>query len=101
MKKIKKKFKLPFKSTSPKIKHVNTNNLNHKSSAIYLKKASKIKSPYKGFTETGPVIKRVLSNFHDKIKMEKHSIFTESKEDKKITFNNKLKSPNKKTSNHR
>lgn len=63
MKKVKKQFKLPFRSVSPKIKMLTTN---HKSSTLCLKKTSKIKSPYKskGMTETGPIIKRVHSNLH-------------------------------------
>jgi hypothetical protein len=44
MNKVKKQFKLPFRSVSPKIKIMNPN---HKSSTICLKKSSKIKSPYK------------------------------------------------------
>jgi hypothetical protein len=75
-------------------------NPNHKSSTVCLKKTSKIKSPNnksKGLTETGPVIKRVLSNLHQKINKEKNSIFGEGKEEKKTKLLNKLKSPQKKS----
>jgi hypothetical protein len=42
-----------------------------------LKKTNKIKSPTKskGFTETGPIIKRVFSNLHEKLGKDKQSIF--------------------------
>lgn len=58
MKNIRKQFKLPFKSTSPKPSQILHKN---KSSTTNLKKVSKLKSPnkLKGITETGPIIKRV------------------------------------------
>ena len=67
MKKIVKQFKLPFKSTSPKLKK----NLTHKESVTFFKKKSNIKSPHKmrGNTETGQIIKHCKSGVFEKHKL--------------------------------
>ena len=77
MKKVIKQFKLPFKSTSPKLKKFPA----HKESLTFLKKKSSIKSPQKirGHTQTGQLIipkQNSTLNVHKKPKDKKQSKMT-------------------------